>query len=190
MKEDRQRWQKFYGSAPPVAHLLRNEIPDRWLRIHSLAETKRYPQTLDEYSILLSRHNTVATEVLGVQTRCKLFVSQYGEHPQSGIDTQDVPQLEDLTFTFFNSLVDPTEPEKRIMNIWCAPVLWSSGQFDNLIKAVADDNAPFILFASLLTGEVYHPYDGGADIFVTSSKRQSELKQQFWEWLSKSPSGL
>ncbi|MFL9458957.1 hypothetical protein AB0758_49290 [Tolypothrix bouteillei VB521301_2] len=189
MKEYQQWWQKFYGADPPVAHLLRSKIPDRWLRIHSLPESKRYAQTPDEYEILLSRHNTVATEVLGVQTRCQLFVSQYGEHPQSSVDTQDVPQLEDLAFTFFDSLVDPTEPE-MIMNIWCAPVLWSSGQFDNLIKAVADYNAPFILFASLLTGEVYHPYDGGADLFVSSNKRQSELKQQYTQWLSKSPSGL
>ncbi len=189
MKELQQRWKTFYGSAPPVTHLLRDVILDRWLRIHSLPESKRYAETPDEYSILLLRHNTVATEVLGSQTPCLLLVGRYAEHSEVDIHSQILPQLQSVRFALFTSLIDPTEPD-LIINVWYALVVWSSNQFDNIIKAVADGNEANILFVSLETGEAYAPYDGGADLFLISSERQSQLKQQFRQWLSKHPQGL
>lgn len=67
MKEPEDWWQSHYGAAIPIAHRLRFQVPDRWFRIHSLPQSKRYPQKPSEYSGLLARHNTVATDILGSQ---------------------------------------------------------------------------------------------------------------------------
>lgn len=47
-----------------------------------------------------------------------------------------------------------------------------------------------LLFAALETGEAYHPYDGGADLFLGSSERRDVLKKKYNRWLSRHPRGL
>jgi hypothetical protein len=46
-----------FGDLPPVSHLLRRAILDRWLRVHSLPQSKRYAETDVEYEELIRRHN-------------------------------------------------------------------------------------------------------------------------------------
>lgn len=185
MNDLKDWWQSHYGSAVPVAHILRHQVLDKWFRIHSLPESKRYAETPDEYSILLTRHNAVATKVLGSQTRCLLLVGRYTEHPEPDIHSQSLPQLEGANFTLFGSVQEPD-----LISIWCAPMTWTAGRFDGLIKAVADDQDRNILFVSLETGEAYAPYDGGADLFLNSTARRDEMKQRYSQWLSKHPQGL
>lgn len=189
MKELQDWWKLHYGLAVPVAHILRQQIQDRWFRIHSLPESKRYPETPDEYSIMLMRQNKIATEVLGSQTQCLLMVGRYTEHPELDIHLQRLPQFEGANFTLLAS-VQELDMEPLTTNVFCTPIIWSSGQFDFIIKAVADEQEAHILFASLETGEAYHPYDGGADLFLASSKRRDALKQEYAEWLSSHPQGL
>ncbi|HEU5012977.1 MAG TPA: hypothetical protein VFT66_10565 [Roseiflexaceae bacterium] len=198
-KELKDWWQAHYGSATPLAYILRQQVPNRWFRIHSLPESKRYAETPDEYSILLTRHNTIATAVLGSQTRCLLLVGRYTEHAESDVHSQgllprSLPQLEGVSFTFFDSvqeidLIGPGQ-ESALISIWCAPVMWSAERFNDLIKAVADYQEANIMFASLTTGEIYAPYDGGADLFLSSTARRDELNQQYSRWLSDHPQGL
>jgi hypothetical protein len=72
-------WTAHFGSLLPVAHLLRTSLASTgWLRIHSLPEAKRYPETETEYSELLRRHREVASEVLGAaDAPCILIVTRY-----------------------------------------------------------------------------------------------------------------
>jgi hypothetical protein len=188
-------WSAFYGSATPISYILRREIPGRWMRIHSLPESKRYAETAREYSLLLSRHNEVAADILGLKSRCVLFVGQHVEHPEEKIVFSDCSELENTDFNLFKTIenyetnADPVfGPD--IISIWFAIVTWSSGQFDELIKIVADDQLRHVLFASCETGEAYAPYDGGADLFLVSTKRRNELKRRYEQWLSKHPEGL
>lgn len=185
MKELKAWWQSHYDAATPVAHLLRHQVPERWFRIHSLPQSKRYAETLDEYSTLLTRHNTIATDVLGSQTRCLVFVGRYTQHPEWDIHPQSLPQLRDAHFTLFDSVQEPD-----LISIWCASIDWATGRFDDIIKAVADDQDANILFVSSETGEAYAPYDGGADLFLSSTARRDEMKQRYSQWLSKHPQGF
>ncbi len=36
-------WDRRWRECPPFAHWLRDHYPDRWVRFHSLPESKRYP---------------------------------------------------------------------------------------------------------------------------------------------------
>jgi transposase len=167
MSELQNWWQSHYGSAVPVAHIRRQQIQDRWFRIHSLPESKRYPKTPEEYSILLARQNKIATEVLGSQTQCLLLVARYTNHPELDIHSQHLPQIEGANFKLFASVQEPDT-----ISVYCAPIIWSPGRFDSVIKSVADEQDAHILFAALETVEAYHPYDGGADLFLASSERR------------------
>lgn len=193
--EKLQRWwqlhysKPFVSFMPPLGHILRAEFPDRWLRIHSLPGSKRYADTPVEYSTLLTRQNAVASAVLGIDAKCLLFVGRLEGDPQWQSARQNLAGLKETTFALFQSVSDEDEPAQMAMNFWCAPVRWHPERFDDLIRAIADDEEDYIVFASLKTGEIYAPYDGGADLILCSSSRRDELKQKFAAWLPHRASG-
>lgn len=67
-----------FGELPPVGHVLRSAIAERWLRIHSLPHSKRYAETEPEYDELLRRHNELALEVLGPRNPALLVLHAWG----------------------------------------------------------------------------------------------------------------
>jgi len=181
-----QWWQEFYNELPPVGHILRESIVRRWFRIHSLPESKRYPENEEEYALLLARHNTIATEVLGEGAQCTLFIPRY-------YDPSDKITISGITAEYCGFYEEPSDdwddtPDK--LHIWQAPIIWQIGSFDALIRAIADWREPAVLFACQKTGRAYCPYDGGADLFLESRAQRSALKRQYSEWLSELASGL
>jgi hypothetical protein len=64
-------WQERRPLGPPIAHTFRSTYADRWLRFHSLPDSKRYPESEDEYAIALDRYNTVLDELF---TGLEVFV--------------------------------------------------------------------------------------------------------------------
>lgn len=68
------RWERWYPHAPPVGFLLRESYGDRWLRIHTMQESKRTPSSGWDYAELVRRYNTVAEHVLGDRSPCALVV--------------------------------------------------------------------------------------------------------------------
>jgi hypothetical protein len=47
-------WAQRWPRTPPVGHLLRDLHRDRWVRFHSLPDSKRYPDSLEEYATILA----------------------------------------------------------------------------------------------------------------------------------------
>ncbi|WP_456695409.1 DUF3885 domain-containing protein [Aeromicrobium sp. P5_D10] len=43
-------WQQRWPGVRPVGHELPNNVPDRWVRFHSLPHSKRYAATPSEYA--------------------------------------------------------------------------------------------------------------------------------------------
>ena len=52
-------WRNLAGDATPIAHELRHACAARWVRFHSLPDSKRYAGCESEYIELLARHNTI-----------------------------------------------------------------------------------------------------------------------------------
>jgi hypothetical protein len=48
---------------------------------------------------------------------------------------------------------------------------------------------PFLI-VSEATGRVYAPYDGGADLFLSSESERDQYREKYSAWLSAHPSGL
>ncbi|MCA9708875.1 MAG: hypothetical protein KDK70_23725, partial [Myxococcales bacterium] len=70
-------WSERFGQTSPLGYRLRAAFPERWLRIHSLPQSKRYPDSAAELDVLLHRHRTVAAAVLSPDTPCKLLTPRY-----------------------------------------------------------------------------------------------------------------
>ncbi|MFC7384137.1 DUF3885 domain-containing protein [Sphaerisporangium rhizosphaerae] len=77
-----ERWQANWLDCPPVGHELKRFHGSRWVRFHSLPESKRYADTPAEYEILPRRHNTVLSELFEGQE-----VFRYGWGVTLGAET-------------------------------------------------------------------------------------------------------
>jgi hypothetical protein len=180
-----------FGNMPPVGHILRSALSDRWLRVHSLPDSKRYAETEFEYEELLRRHNEIALEILGPDSEAILFLHAWGTALDfsaafSSFDWATRLELNKAIPTVYpSSDVD----DSNVMVIACL-IRWSPHAWDSLLRDVADDRLPSIVLLNPASGEAYAPYDGGADLFLADSERIATLATRWSLWLSKHPAGL
>lgn len=177
-------WQYAFGSALPAGFLCRNELQDRWLRIHSLPGSKRYAETGAERSEILARHNLIADYTLGGNSDCALFFTQFGSNKswsssEGGALGERIPE----------HIMSFHEGEEQF-EFFALNITWRSGAFDELLLAVAQERVGPILFANIENRSIYAPYDGGADLFFPSSAAAELAKQHFAYWLSKREDGM
>jgi hypothetical protein len=180
-------WTKAFGKVAPIGHLCRDALPERWLRMHNLPHGKRYPDSPDEYGQLLSRQNTVATTILGASSECLLFFCGFpSESGAAVLDLLAVPSPECLWLPELAALAVDYEQ----IRIGAAVVSWRPGDFDDLLRARADDKVGPVLFANVKRPTAFAPYDGGADLFLDSAESIAACKRSWSAWLSSRADGL
>jgi len=167
-------WNKYFEDTPMLGWELREQKKELWFRIHSLPESKRYPDNKSEEDTLLERHNEIAEDVLGSESDLFLYWHRIKSfHSIDGVKTMDYED-EDIVTTLYSAKVGR----------------WELGKFDEVILAVANDELSQIVFLNPNTGDVYAPYDGGADIFITNQEHKKALKTRYSKWASELESGL
>jgi hypothetical protein len=187
------RWPHWYPEAPPVGFLLREAYPDRWLRIHSLPDGKRYPTSGFDYAELLRRHNAVAEDVLEADGPCAILLLH--QCKGRGVDAVGVAaRLSASGLPLVASL--PLELSNEREGVFAVPMCifglettWSHGAFDQFISEVAADRCCGLV-VSLVSGRVYAPYDGGADLFYLTQTERDRARDRFSSWLSPREEGL
>src|SRR5262249_27747375 len=75
-------WQQQFPDCEPVAYRLRAVFSERWVRFHSLPESKRYPENEAEYATALRRHNRILGDLTGSDRRIVLLSTGYSESPE------------------------------------------------------------------------------------------------------------
>lgn len=71
-----QKWHQQFPNCPPVGYRLRTAFANRWVRLHSLPGSKRYPQGEAEYATVLFRHNHVLGELIGTERSVILLTTE------------------------------------------------------------------------------------------------------------------
>ena len=139
----RDEWQSAFGSALPAGFLCRLALSDRWLRIHSLAESKRYPASERDHTELLARQNTVAEYVLGDASECILFVTRFGERETFSSDIPLGGRVPEHVLRFYD------EEGEDEFQFFALRVTWRKEVFNELIVACAEDKTGPILIANI-----------------------------------------
>ncbi|MGA5819321.1 DUF3885 domain-containing protein [Kitasatospora sp. NPDC094028] len=176
------RWDRRWPGSLPVGHEIDAGERDVWVRFHSLPESKRYAEDEREYGILLERHNTVLDELFAgaevyVLTSCWTDApgapaGRPGAHWRSWLQTDD------------------PDPEFRTYcHVFLERRPWRRGCLDGLLRRCADYQEAGVIVTDTGLRRLYHPYDGGADVFLTSSGERDRLRARHADWLSRHPSG-
>lgn len=193
-----QAWAQNWPGIPPEAHLLKHHFPERWVRFHSLPESKRYPDTKDEYRIILKRHHTVLDELCDHLTDLLIMTWATSEtrHPvrKSNIVQATPPARRWQTFEDpFDQPADEhaTEPDWTVWrSVFIGRIPRTPEALDPVLRLVADDQTESVMLAPEHFHWLYHPYDGGADVLLPTTAERDALRERHRSWLSDRADGL
>lgn len=186
-------WRERRPSAPPIAaHTFRGAYADRWVRFHSLPESKRYPESEDEYAIVLHRYNTVLDKLFA---GLDVFVvtADWSETPTGPAGYPEPRQtLHPDGVRWWTGLDDEDpDPEFHIhTRLYADRRPWRHGCADELLRAVADDTLAQVFLTDTQLRRIHHPYDGGADVILATPAERDRLRGEHTDWLPSHPAGL
>lgn len=199
-----EHWRQAYGETPLVGHVLRDRFPRRWLRIHSLPESKRYAETDDERREILRRQNAVLSDLIGDDRPCELVFGYYGEEERLpadvlaalrglgpvflAMDAMDAMDAGDAGNT--DGATDGAPEASARSPLLKASLTWRPHALDVVLLAVADDVLETPLLVSVERRCIVAPYDGGVDLIVEREELRDELRSRYVRWLSRHPRGL
>lgn len=193
MHDFEQAWKLRYPNSFPVGHMMRDADEPNWLRFHSLPYSKQYAESAKEKKILLARQNKLADEVLVPGN--PIWLVQACWEARKGVREASIADEEfracrkyGLAWSF-RFLVDEGDDEEHAWNVHAGRTVWRTGEFDELLWAIADDQTRAI-WMSVPTGAVFAPYDGGVDLFLPSQQMVQELRLRHPMWLPDNPEGL
>jgi hypothetical protein len=189
------RWREMFPEAQLTPHELRTTYPERWFRIHSLPEAKRYPEDEAEWESLLARQNETITEMIG---HGEPFVLVAGDNYWEGLcdlhSTDSLDAYQPYAFTRLDPIelirIDPSyyDPGDYYRPAF-AEAVWIPRRHDLLLRELAMDEARAI-FVSFGRNRIVAPYDGGLDLILPDTATRDAYRQRFREYLPPNPYGL
>lgn len=184
-----RRWDERWPACPPIAGALKMAYPDRWVRFHSLPESKRYADSTDEYAIVLNRYNTVLDGLFGGKD---IYVITADGSETSSVSgrSHTGAHLHPGARYWTSVLEDPDPDALWYWHLYVSEIPWERGCLDELLHAAADEVTVGLLIADTALQRLHHPYDGGADVILATTDERDRLRSRHAEWLSSEPSGL
>lgn len=178
-------WDRRWNGKAPEWEALQAAFPQRWVRFHSLPESKQYPETPAEEAEIVRRHRTAITELLDgspVESVIVLAVDYSARAGGSGWSKKVL-----LGAWPWRVAVDEIEPERRSY-VWAKTAI-TAADLDQLIAATADDKGRFVIADAALNW-LYLLYPGGADAFLPNPSARDMLRARHRDWLPSQPAGL
>jgi hypothetical protein len=176
-----EHWSACFPDCSPVAYSLKYLFPPRWVRFHSLPESKRYPESEKEFELLLKRHNAVLGNLTRTSPQVTLLTTEF-----SWENKPTVPPFQIEKAMYWRTVSE----NESFWHIYAESVTWVQGVFDTLVKRVAMDDLANVMICATDCEWLLHPYDGGMDVIVSSEQWRDRLRAEFSGWLSPHPAGL
>ncbi len=195
-KEDFQKmWTLNYPKTIPISYLFKHDYSDRWFRIHSLPESKRYAEDENEWKTLLSRQNEIITDLFGVETPILILTGEYNWGDNRPIHVTDEEEIfKPFSFILLDNIeLNKIDPEKYdapdIYRPAFAQTIWKPNYHDKFLREIATDNIR-AFFVSFNKNVIVAPYDGGVDFVFKDSLTKEYYKNKYRQWLSEREDGL
>ncbi|MGW8431053.1 DUF3885 domain-containing protein [Curtobacterium citreum] len=187
---------QYFGALPPTSPRIR-EHPEEWVRFHSFPALQRYPDDDADRQQLLHRHSRVIRTLRRQFGGGRLVGLAVSVTPWWGEDENGQPKrihhrptvLPGLRH-MFDTFDHPYSDDGDVYGeVYATDQLTAAALRRHLLRqtrtllpgiAVIDETARW----------VYAPYDGGADVLLTSSRDRDLLRRQHAAWLSPLRSGL
>ena len=186
-------WKTNYPKTIPLSYRFKKDYKDRWFRIHSLPESKRYANNDLEWKILLTRQNQIITDLIGENLQILLLTGDYIWGSSENIHVTKEEILKSYSFTRLENIdlykISPQEYDNdQVLRPAYAEIIWKSYNHDNLLKEIANDEIR-AFFVSFDKNIIIAPYDGGVDFILKDTEIKDFYKLKYKEWLSETEDG-
>ena len=188
-------WTSNFADTIPIQHYFKHDYADRWFRIHSLPESKRYADSEQEWKTLLDRQNEIITDLFSDNTNLLLVTGDYNYNSASDIHiTKEEPIFSSYSFTILENIdlhrLSPDEyDEGQTFRPAFSETVWNLNRHNPLLKEIANDGVR-AFFVSLDNKVIIAPYDGGIDIILKDTTTRDIYKQKYKDWLSEREDGF
>lgn len=182
-------WKTNFKETIPLNFTFRSTYPHRWLRIHSLPNSKRYPDNEAELTIILNRQNQVISDIFNKNeeiyiVRNEFFVENKEEfdiHAELNFEEVDIVDLKD----FFKNEYESDDK----LSVQVSKTNWNKNYFNKVLEDIAND-VSMIFFVSVSNQTIFAPYDGGMDIIYRDEIQRNYFKKKYKDYLSERIDGL
>jgi hypothetical protein len=194
-EEFKMFWAGNYPKTIPIAHYFKHDYPDRWFRIHSLPESKRYAEDDEEWGILLLRQNQIVTDLLGENANFLLVACEYtGEGDSELHPLLEAGSVAQIAFISLDKIdLNKLSPTEYVPGSFVQPMLskqiWVPQKFDSILRDIANDTLA-AFFISIENELIIAPYDGGVDFILKNSDTRDDYKKKYSSWLSLTKNGF
>lgn len=192
-------WPTVASAEAPVSYLFKWKLRERWFRIHSLPESKRYAETPVEWQLLLQRHYSLLKDLLGTEERLLLITGHYtlADDKQDTSLQEFVAREDAFSGLLFTALpvvdIHALSPDVYWLDTHYWPLLaevtLDMPQIEPILRAVADDISS-VFFIGPQSRIIVAPYDGGVDIILPNILMRDQYRQKYSDWLPTNEDGL
>jgi len=181
-------WRTFYPETVPIPHYFKDNYSDRWFRIHSLPDSKRYAENGQELKFLLERQNQIITDLIGDKAQVLIVTGEFNWGERQGFITEEEKVFADYNFIRLDNIdlfeFNPEDyDEGEIYRPAFAETVWTANSHDKILTEIANDNIR-AFFISTDKETIIAPYDGGIDFIMRDSETKEYYKQKYRSWLS------
>jgi hypothetical protein len=176
-----ERWAKCWPDSLPIAHELKELFEDQWVRLHTLPDSKRAPESDAEWAVATDRHNTVLAELASPGDDLLVIMSVVAPNPAPA-----EPDVDFWTAVPWHY----ADPDLLFAHLYVTTEEWAPGALDELLRLAADQQIGGVIIAPLDLAWLYHPYAGGVDIILATPDARDALSARYADWRSRHPSGL
>ncbi|WKD30611.1 DUF3885 domain-containing protein [Streptomyces xanthophaeus] len=182
-------WERQWPAPPCVS--LRHAYPERWVRFHSLPGSKEYPESEDEYAIVLERQRVLLEELGPDDDLLWVITTEWDGRPEPGPRMTELQRVDPHARHWESRLSDDDDPDDLVYeHVHVSSRSRSGNSLYPLLRLVADNAGIAVTLAPPDLRWVFRPYPGGVDVCAPSTAGRDSLKAAHPDWLSAHPSGL
>ena len=184
-REFEKFWNNYFNQTIPLNYLFKEVYHERWLRIHSLPQSKRYPDNDLEMNIILQRQNQIISDIYNENEEIYLVMANIihkkekheliNFYPNLNFERSYSIELEKHFSNNFNN--------DEILDVFVCEKKWNLNSYDEILKDIANDISR-VFFISLNNKIIVSPYDGGIDIIFNSETDKNIHREKYKEWIS------
>lgn len=190
-------WNRTFPHIIPIGYLFKYYFSEHWLLIYSLPSAKRYADNDIELKQLLKHQNQIISECL--DSKAEMFIVS-GDHSQGNHSIHSIHQHSKLPYDFkigtpihlhtsHPIYFDDGEKNDQYFTPRFAQSIWQAKRHNALLAEIANDQTK-AFFVSFNKRMIIPPYDGGIDLITTNNKLISQLKHNYFRYLSCREDGL
>jgi hypothetical protein len=183
--EIQQFWKDNYSLCPPINHLFKVIYNDRWLRIHSLPDSKRYADNEYEWAVLYQTQNNILDDIFIKDDTLYLFVGILSSDTYNVLEDEEIEHECLQTFDFtaleiidLHALTKEYYDEDIFYTPYYTSLKYKSNAYNEILKSIANDELR-AFFLNPTTDTIFAPYDGGVDIIYADTASRDEYKLKY-----------